>query len=187
MSRVALFLAVLVVGCNSAEPGTDASPPIREDAAPPPQCDVSPPLELGRCVDEAGGGCDGGEELALFAPLEDGASIAPVIGPQSSTMFALAIRASGVAPGDPDVAFSSSNPELDLLLAEEGGHEVARYRGRSGLRAVDGVEDTFENPQVFVVVDERPSSLRGQTFTVSAVLRDVMGEVGCGTLRFVAE
>ena len=101
-------------------------------------------------------------------------------------MFALAARASGIAPGDPSSVFAPENPILSLELSDETeGGALASYRGRAGFRA-SAEPDTFENPQVFAIVDHPASTLVGHTIRIDAVLTDSLGTSRCGSLAIRA-
>ncbi len=163
----------------------EPSPTFVHDAS----CDEGAELTIGRCVDEARSPCTGAEAIsgAFFDPMPVGGEIAPVIGPQGAAMFALAVRATDIAPGDPDSPFSTDNPilEIELIDAASGEHFTS-YRGRSGFRAVDSMAGTFEHPQVFVVVDHSISSLWGERFWLDARLTDNVGELRCGSAEILA-
>lgn len=153
------------------------------------RCQTASTLSFGRCVDGDGVPCTGGEATtaAFFEALPPDGALIPVIGPQGSAMFALAVRAPGIQPGDAESVFSSDNPILEVDLLDEAGSEVvAAYRGRSGFRTVATAPDTFENAQVFVIVDHSTSSFRGQRLRVDALVTDSAGEHRCGSLIFRA-
>ncbi|RLB50611.1 MAG: hypothetical protein DRJ42_18470 [Deltaproteobacteria bacterium] len=146
-------------------------------------------LSFGRCIDDVGAPCTGGEvgTAAFFEAFSADAQLTPVIGPQGSAMFALSVRVSGIDPGDPEAVFSPDNPVLEIDLLDETGTEVvAAYRGRSGFRAVDGMDGTHENTQVFVIVDHSISTIRGEHLRLDALLTDSAMEHRCGSLAFQA-
>lgn len=171
-----------LVGCgHSGAP--DAGAPA--DAATM-SCDDAGPLSLGRCVTDEGATCDGREATARFAPMPEDGILEPVVGPQASTMFALAARAVDITPGDPERPFAPENPTIEIALLDESGAAIALYRGRAAFDAVAGMEGTFESPRLYVIVDEPPSRLNGHHLAVDARLRDADGRVRCGTLAFVS-
>ena len=184
-----LFIIIVItsMACDESGSSEDGGTPV--DSAWLEDCRAEAALDIGRCVDGAGTPCTGGEATAdaFFDPLPADGTLAPVIGPQGAAMFALAVRASGIAPGDPAEAFSSDNPILEIDLLDETASElVATYRGRSGMRVTADMADTFEHPQVFVVVDHSISTLRGDRLQVEAVLTDTDGALRCGSAELFA-
>ncbi len=174
--------AALLLACDPGSGPTtrDAGPD--EDAAE--ACQAALPLELGRCVSMSGAPCTGAEPETRFDPMTPDDTIAPLIGPQASTMFALAARTNGIYAGDPARPSSSDNPVVDLRVFDESGREIARLRTRSAFRPSDEPEGAVENSQLFVVLELSPAQLARQDIRASAILRDRDGEVRCGELAF---
>lgn len=153
----------------------------RDASLPPRDVAGCEPLEIGRCVLEGGALCTGSETEATFAPLDG--PITPVVGPQGATMFPLAVRTRGVSPGDPTRPFASENPELELLLFDVHGDQLATLRSRAGMREVG---DELETSSLYLIVDERPAALIGEDFVVVAHLVDVDELERCGEAVLLA-
>lgn len=178
-ARLLLF-ALLASACVEAPvPGTDAGLGFDVDAS----CPVSPPLELGRCVSVSGSPCIGSETDSRFEAMPPDAMMTPVIGPQGSLMVALAARTTGIAPGDPTQPASRDNPVLDITLFDESDAAISRLFVRSGFVPSEGLPDTFESDQLFVVI-EASESLRDRQLTARGMLRDADGQLRCGSLAF---
>lgn len=177
---ICLGLVTILLACDPGSGTTrDAGPD--EDAAE--LCESAPRLELGRCVSMSGAPCDGSESESRFDPMVSDEIMVPVIGPQASTMLALAARASGIYPGDLARPSSPDNPVVDLRVFDDSGAQVARLRTRSAFRPSVGLDDTYESSQLFVVMDVSPRELAGRVMRVAAILRDRDGEVRCGELQ----
>lgn len=172
-----LMCTLVTIGCG----GVAGSPP---DAGPDVDagCPDSPVLELGRCVSGAGAPCTGSETDPRFDPMPPDATMTPVIGPQGSLMVALAARTSAIDPGDPTQPAARGNPVLDVTLLDEGGAAIARLFVRSGLVPSEGLVDTYESPQLFVVL-EASEGLADRRLTARGVLRDAEGRVRCGSVE----
>ena len=185
---------MLALSCGTPAPPADSGPGTSPDAGPEEAaavlaCRRDAELEIGRCATVDGAPCSGSEAgaEAVFTAMPPEGGVAPVVGPQGSTMFALAVRAEGIEPGDPDAAFSVDNPVLELeLLAEGGGRLVSTYRGRGGFRPSAGAPARFENALIFVIVDEPSAALREHRFEVRALLRDSAGTLRCGATQIFA-
>lgn len=146
-------------------------------------CADALPLDLGRCVSIDGVPCTGAELDSVFGEMPPDGMVVPTTGPQGSQMLALAIRASGIVPGDPTSPASRDNPVVDLQLYDESGAELARLGVRSGFSASADLTDTYESAQLFVIVDG-VGSIGGQDLIADAQLVDSAGNVRCGTLHF---
>jgi hypothetical protein len=167
-------------GSDGAAPDAEVTMP-RDASLPSRDAAGCEPLEIGRCVLESGALCTGSETEATFAPLDG--PITPVVGPQGATMFPLAIRTRGVSPGDPTRPFASENPELELLLFDVHGDQLATLRSRAGLRAIG---DELEASSLYLIVDERPTALIGEDFVVMGHLVDAEERERCGEVVLLA-
>ena len=92
-----LLTLMLASACGVDGGSSDGGP--REIDADLVACFDDGALTLGRCVDGAGAPCNGGEVTtnASYDELPLDGAITPVIGPQGSTMFALAARTTDIA------------------------------------------------------------------------------------------
>lgn len=181
-------LCALATACATHEPGNDQPADARlpqSDADP--DCVASPTLEIGTCqVAGTGEPCAGiTGEVGEFVPVAAGADIPMVVGPQGATMFILAIRTSGIDPGDPNNVTSPDNPSITITLIHEQGSEMALYRGRLGFAQAD-TGSMLEVNGLFVVVDGRIADLVGTQVTAYANVVDKNGVGRCGALEFVA-
>jgi hypothetical protein len=126
-------------------------------------------------------------EEGEFASMSKGDPLSMVVGPQGATMFVMAMRATGIDPGDPERPISRDNPLLDVVVTDMEGTEAAHYRGIHFLYPDPGEEDWFVKAGIYVIVDERPTALSGHMLTADAVLTDRHGVERCGQLTFLAE
>ena len=140
-------------------------------------------LSLGRCVNEAGEDCEGDVEGGRFEALAPDSVVPIVIGFQGSPMFVLAIRAVGVDPGDPEDPFGPDNPQVELLVFDEAGVEVAAYRDRAPLHVEAG---GAEGLSYFVVLGGATSEVADAPLRVDAWLRDRAGVELRASLDIVA-
>jgi len=187
MTRALIALSLLLGSCDPAPPPETEPPP------PPPgldggleavDCATAILVELGRCVGADGAPCDGTEPRPRWDAMPAAGVLAPLVGPQGATMFALAARAQGIEPGDLDRPASRANPVVSLALLDDGGDELSRLSSRSPFAPSEGLADTWESAQLFVVVDHLPRELRGRSLRAEATLADRDGRLGCGSLRF---
>lgn len=180
---VSLSAWALALGCATSSIALDAP---RSDA---PLGDASlegcAPLELGLCtLTSTGGPCTGAlaEEGVFTAPSAEH-PVTLVIGPQGSRMLVLAARTRGIDPGDPARPSSSANPLVELLVTDEGGHELSRYRGRAAF-VPDAADPTWlVQSQIFVIME---GSLPPRLHALGT-LRDRLGAQRCGTLLLTLE
>lgn len=140
-------------------------------------------LSLGRCVNEAGEDCEGDVEGGRFEALAPDSVVPIVIGFQGSPMFVLALRAVGVDPGDPEDPFGPDNPQVELLVFDEAGVEVAAYRDRAPLHVEAG---GAEGLSYFVVLGGATSEVADAPLRVDAWLRDRAGVELRASLDIVA-
>lgn len=184
--RALVALSFMLAACDpGAGPETEPPPPPGLDGGVDAvDCARAISVELGRCVGADGAPCDGTELAPRWDAMPADGILAPLVGPQGSTMFALAARARGIDPGDADRPASRGNPVVSLAVFDETGHEVARLGSRSPFSPSAGLDDTWETAQLFVVVDHLASELRGRALRAEATLSDREGNLGCGSLRF---
>lgn len=188
IARLLALACVLAGACGTHEAGnnepSDARLP-RSDANP--SCIASPTLEIGTCrVAGTADPCTGvAGELTEFVAVADGTAISMVVGPQGATMFVLAIRTSGIEPGDPANVTSPDNPTITITLVHEQGSEMALYRGRAAFEDAD-VAPMVEVNGLFVVVEGSIAELIGTHLTAHANVVDANGVTRCGALGFVA-
>ena len=154
----------------------------------PPDCAEGPPLLLGVCVDDAtGGACAGtGDEAAVFSPMPSDGRVPMVIGPQGATMFVLSARTRDIDPGDPAAPFGPGSPQLEIVLADADGADLALYRGRAAFEADPLEVDSYVQAGIFVVADVAPVRLSGARIEARGILTDRLGNLRCGTAEFTA-
>jgi len=179
---------------HDAGPETDAGP--EADAGPetdagtfvPTDCEGAPAMQIGACHDTVSGGrCIGDpDEVGEYAAMGEGEPLNMVNGPQGATMFLMSFRVTGVDPGDPARPFSSDNPRIEIIVTDGDGAEVAHYNGLHALEPDPALPGWLFKAGLFVVVDERPSTLVGHMLTATATLVDKDGIERCGTLTFSA-
>lgn len=180
--RWTLLSVFFLTACEGA---ASTPPPLGVDGGSEPiDCTTAGELELGRCVGADGAPCDGTEATPRWDVMPTDGRLAPLVGPQGSTMFALAARARGIDPGDPERPASRDNPVVTLAIDDEAGEEVARLGSRSPLAPSPGLPGTFETAQLFVVVDHLASALAGRQLRAEATIVDRFGEAACGSLTF---
>lgn len=138
-------------------------------------------LEIGRCEIVATGlPCTGAPEETVFVSIDD-KPIPVVLGPQNANMFVLAVRTSGIDPGDVDNPASRDRPGVSISLFRDGAESMGRYLGRPTFVGTD-VQDALD---VFLIIDRSVRS--GEVFTAIGELTDQNGEQRCGTLHFQVE
>jgi hypothetical protein len=173
----------LAAACGAPAAPVDAAPAV--DVVLPAACEQEPALELGRCVAAASGApCAGGDgEAQAFVPLAPGDDMAMVRGPQGSIMFVFAARTVDIHPGDASDPASPDNPLVEILLDDDAGVLLARWRARVAF-APQG--DLVTATGLYVVVDGLEDRLDGEPLRARAWLEDRAGELRCGTATFVA-
>jgi len=160
----------LMLGCGGS--GTSADP----DGATgtPMSCGAVASMEVGRCVVDSGGDCQGalGEVYSLTS-LSDGDAMRMVVGPQGSTMLVFLVRTDGIDPGDS----ASTYPLVQVSLFDTAARrQLTEYRQRVSFVA-DGAG--FRSEQLWVVVDALASDLSGRNVTATARLTDRNGVARC--------
>jgi hypothetical protein len=153
----------------------------------PPSCEARADTVLGRCELATGGDCTGipGEDR-VFQPLDDGDALRIVIGPQSASMFVLAIRTVGIFPGSVDDPADPDNPNVSIELYGDPGM-MARYNGRTAFVPTQADPGVLEQSAMFVVVDGTGAELDGLELTAVADIVDRDGELRCASATFTAD
>lgn len=159
-------------------PSIDA--PAEDGSDAPLACDGA--LDLGHCrLATTGGPCEGrAGEPTMYVPVEDGAPISVVLGPQGARMLALAgsTLAGGFEPGDPTRPADSGNPVIDVHVVDAAGVEVAAYRGRAAFVPDPSDATYLVRPELFVITEHALSG----TLEATATVRDRNGVERCGRL-----
>lgn len=138
------------------------------------------PLTIGHCVDTATGEpcLDFEAATRQFIPLTQGEVVRPIVGPQGSDMFVLAVRAANVDPGT-----ETDPPKVDLRVFH-GADELGGFLSWPIFYPDDSLADTFVAPQLFTVIFDS-SSLEGETMEVTGEVQDPRGERFCGEASLV--
>lgn len=143
---------------------------------------------IGRCVlVDSGAPCTGElDEQQQFEPFGPGGDMPFVLGPQGSSMFVLAVRTSGIHPGDPDNPASPENPDVTMSMTRENGQQVALYRGRPFFADDVNNPTIVTAPGLFVIM-EGAHELVGDVLTVQADITDRDDVHRCGTANITVE
>lgn len=176
--RALVICAALAAGCGgSSSDGGD--PPGDDPDAASEEC--SPTAEIGACVDSATGEpcLDFDAATREFAPLGSGVVVQPILGPQGSEMYVLAIRGVGIDPGTVEDA-----PRAELVVFHSG-EERGRFTSFPSFFADATVTDAFVAPQLFTVVF-LAGELDGETLSVAGEVRNPGdGDRFCAESTFV--
>jgi len=182
----ALIIAALAAGCGGGGgPAATADARPRVDAST--TC-VAESAVLGRCY-LAGTQTDcagvAGEDRD-FVVLAADDPVPVVVGPQGASMFVLALRTSGIEPGDPADPTSPTNPDVNITLLL-GDAQMAVYRGRPAF--IDSTTDlgSVEAAGLYAVADGPGSEMVGRQMLATARVEDMNGEQRCGSVNFVAQ
>jgi len=188
-------LLVLLAACqqtaylqDAAVPESDGTTSVPGDAraesidaadATPQRCDGLQPLIIGQCIDLATDEpcLSSAAPQRAFVPISEDDVIRPIVGPQGSPMFVMAVKGSGIAPGE---ALDAPFVNLALLL---DGESVGSFVSRSPLVDAPGSTTDKIALQLFTVVFS-PNDLLGQRLDVVTELTDRNEEVWCGVSDF---
>jgi len=131
-------------------------------------------MEVGRCVLDAGGDCQGADgETFQFTGLSNSDGMQMVVGPQGSTMLVFLVRADGIDAGDT----GSTRPLVQVSLYDSAARrQLTEYRQRADFVA-DGAN--LRSQQLWVIVDALASDLAGRNVTATARLTDRNGQERC--------
>lgn len=175
-----MLLAGSSIGCTEAE-----DPP--EDAWMAEACQLED-ATIGRCVlVDSGAPCAGAlDEQQRFEPFGPGGDMPFVVGPQGASMFVLAVRTTGIHPGDPNDPASPENPDVTMSLTRGDGERVALYRGRPYF-ADDATEPSSVTALGLFVIMEGAHELIGEVLEAQADIVDRDGVARCGTASITVE
>lgn len=182
--RSLLVMAALAGAACAA----DGMMPGTEELADRP--DGDPTALVGTCeLRSSGAPCTGvtGEDAGdrIFAAIGADDAVQMVTGPQGATMFVLAVRTSGMYPGDPADPVSPDNPDVAVVVRRATGEELAHYRGRPPFY-VDDASQALTAVGLFVVLDEPPTAVNGDLVDTSVAIRDRDGLYRWGEATFTA-
>lgn len=184
-SSILFFVGVAASACTA--PGDEHSslePELRGtsshidagDGDAEPTC--SGVVELGRCeIAGSDADCSSVAEDQVFVPLGDGEPMTMVLGPQGSMMFVFAARTTGIDP---------SAPMVEINVRDATNDTVARYRAHVDLVPDPNEPALLAVAGLFVVMDQKPQDLAGQTLTAEIEIEDRKGVLRCGSTRFIA-
>lgn len=138
-------------------------------------------LTMGWCRDKATNmPCTGLDTDIEMVPMGGGEALMPVIGPQGSAMWVLALETTGIFPGDGGL----QNPTVRLLVRNGSGDEVASYQNNPDF--IPSTGGAVIAPSLYVVLYYPPEDLANQTLTARAEIRDRDSVYRCAELDFQA-